>query len=172
MRAPPTADPTVRDSFAELRHIIRWLEERDRPGAPPKAILAGGWAVYAYNPYQGSYDIDLVTNSDTRGSLMHMLTSERGFSKELDPFSGRKGVVLQTPRGRPIRIDFAYMSGEDPFEGRGDTLPMDLVVSNSSVVVVGGWRVPLPSRTMLMVMKAKAMWDRRSWRRTAPTSWL
>jgi hypothetical protein len=163
MRAPPTADPTVLDSFAELRYIVRWLEGRGEPGAPPRAVLVGGWAVYAYNPYQGSYDIDLVTNSDTRGSLMHMLTSERGFVKEPDPFSGRKGVVLQTPRGRPVRIDFAYVSGEDPFEGRGDTLPMGLVVANSSVVEVGGWMIPLPSRTMLMVLKAKAAWDRR-WR--------
>lgn len=163
MRAPPTADPTVRDSFAELRFLIRWLEERSEPGAPPEAILVGGWAVYAYNPYQGSYDIDLVTNSRTRKSLMYLLTSKRGFRKELDPFSGRKGVVLETPRGRPIRIDFAYMSKEDTFEGRGDMLPMELVVTNSSVVNVGGWRIPLPSRTMLIVLKAKAAWDRR-WR--------
>jgi len=123
----------------------------------------GGWAVYAYNPYQGSYDIDLITNSSTRGSLMHLLTSKRGFVKEPDPFSGRKGVVLETARGRPIRIDFAYRSKTDPFEGTGDELSMSLVTDNSAVVDVGGWRIPLPSRTILIVMKAKAAWDRR-WR--------
>ncbi len=163
MRPPPTDDPTVRDSFQELRFILRWLDESGKPGDLPRAILAGGWAVYAYNPYQGSYDIDLITNSKTRGSLMHLLTSERGFEKELDPFSGRKGVVLETARGRPIRIDFAYMSKEDQFEGTGDPLPMRMVVDHSMVEDVGGWRIPLPSRTMLLVLKLKAAWDRR-WR--------
>ncbi len=94
---------------------------------------------------------------------MYLLTSERGFVKEPDPFSGRKDVVLATARGRPIRIDFAYMSKEDPFEGTGDKLPMGLVADHSAVVDVGGWRIPLPSRTMLLVLKAKAAWDRR-WR--------
>jgi hypothetical protein len=163
MRPPPTDDPTVLESFTELRYILRWLDEKREPDSPPRAILAGGWAVYAYNPYQGSYDIDLITNSSTRGSLMHLLTSKRGYVKVPDPFSGRKGVVLETARGRPIRIDFAYMSRADPFEGTGDELRMSLVTQNSSVVDVGGWRVPLPSRTMLLVMKAKAAWDRR-WR--------
>ncbi len=163
MRPPPTDDPTVLESFTELRFILRWLDEGQEPDSPPRAILAGGWAVYAYNPYQGSYDIDLITNSSTRGSIMHLLTSKRGFVKEQDPLSGRKGVVLETARGRPIRIDFAYMSRTDPFEGTGDELPMDLVTRNSAVVDVGGWRIPLPSRTMLMALKAKAAWDRR-WR--------
>jgi hypothetical protein len=100
MRPPPIDDPTVHDSFSELRHILRWLDERGDPEAPPRAILVGGWAVHAYNPYLGSYDIDLVTNSRTRRSLMHFLTSERGFEKEVDPFSGRVGVMLElTLRG-------------------------------------------------------------------------
>jgi len=163
MRPPPTDDPTVRESFTELRYILRWLDEKKKPDSAPRAILVGGWAVYAYNPYQGSYDIDLITNSSTRGSLMHLLTSKRGFVKEPDPFSGRKGVVLETARGRPIRIDFAYRSKTDPFEGTGDELSMSLVTDNSAVVDVGGWRIPLPSRTILIVMKAKAAWDRR-WR--------
>ncbi len=163
MRPPPIGDPTVHDSFSELRHILRWLDERGDPEAPPRAILVGGWAVHAYNPYLGSYDIDLVTDSRTRKSLMHFLTSDRGFQKEMDPFSGRKGVVLETARGRPIMIDFAYMSREDPFEGTGDSLPMQLVVDHSAVEDMGGWRVPLPSRTMLLVLKLKAAWDRR-WR--------
>jgi hypothetical protein len=163
MRPPPTDDPTVRESFAELRYILRWLDERGKPGDPPRAILVGGWAVYAYNPYQGSYDIDLITNSKTRGSLMHQLTSERGFEKEPDPFSGRKGVVLRPALGRPIRIDFAYMSMEDTFEGTPDKMPMGFVVDHSSVEDMGGLRVPLPSRMMLIILKTKAAWDRR-WR--------
>ena len=163
MRRPPTNDPLVRSSFEELRAVLTWLERSSGNEATPRAVLVGGWAVYAYNPYFGSYDIDLVTNSTTRRSLMHHLVTARGFEKYKDPSSVGIGVVLVTPQDRPIHIDFATLDGHDTFEGTGERLLMGDLIGPSTVERPGGWWVPLPSRTALLVMKLKAAWDRQ-WR--------
>lgn len=164
MQKPPTRDKLVHYSFEELRAIMRWLEVRHRDdGGSPRAILVGGWAVYAYNPYFGSYDIDLVTNSDTKGSIMYFLRTERGFEKYKSPFTGEIGVVQVSPTGLPIHIDFATLTGHMTFEGTGTKLPMVDLVSLVNVVQPGGWWVPLPNRTPLLIMKLKAAWDRQ-WR--------
>ena len=164
MRSPPTSDPLVRYSFDELRAILRWQEETHKDDEDtPRAVLVGGWAVYAYNPYYGSYDIDLVTNNRTRRSLMHYLVTERGFEKYKSPFTGEVGVVLITPIDRPVHIDFASREGYDTFEGTGRKMSMADLVSSTTVLRPGGWWVPLPSRTALLLMKLKAAWDRQ-WR--------
>jgi hypothetical protein len=164
LRTPPTNDALVRYSFEELRAILRWQEEvSGADETPPRAVLVGGWAVYAYNPYFGSYDIDLVTNSRTRRSLMHYLIAERGFEKYKNPSRDQIGVVLVTPIDRPVYIDFASIGGQDTFEGTGGRIGMDDLVSTATVQRPGGWWVPLPSRTSLLLMKLKAAWDRQ-WR--------
>ncbi len=170
MRVPPTSDPLVHQSFAELRAVLRWQEERSGPGeGPPAAVLVGGWAVYAYNPYFGSYDIDLVTNARTRRSLMHHLVTHRGFEKYKDPASGEIGVVLVTPEGRALHIDFASLSRDDTLEGTGRRVSMAPLVGEAIVLRPGGWYVPIPRRTSLLLMKLKAAWDRQ-WRLDHGTS--
>jgi hypothetical protein len=56
----------IEASIAELQNIGIWLHDRDEDPTIPKTVLIGGWAVDAYNPYLGSVDIDLVTNSKTK----------------------------------------------------------------------------------------------------------
>lgn len=170
MQRPPTSDRLVQDSFVELRAILRRLEETQEEGdGPPNIILVGGWAVYAYNPYYGSYDIDLVTNNKTRRSLMYYLIRERGFEKYKDPSSMGVGVVQITPQGRPIHIDFGSLAGYDTFEGTAGRLSMVDLLGSTTVERPGGWWVPLPSRSALLLMKLKAAWDRQ-WRLDHGTS--
>ncbi len=164
MQRPPTSDQLVQCSFVELGAITRWLEEhRKDDGVSPRAILVGGWAVYAYNSYFGSYDIDLVTNSDTKGSLMYYLRTERGFEKYKSPLTGEIGVIQIIPTGQLIHIDFATLDGHDTFEGTGERISMNELVSSARVIRPGGWWLPLPDRNALLIMKLKAAWDRQ-WR--------
>ncbi len=41
-------------SLEELRFVLSWIRERGGPAENPVAVLVGGWAVYAYNPWLGS----------------------------------------------------------------------------------------------------------------------
>lgn len=54
-------------SEGEIRRILAYLANRNDSGRPP--ILVGGWAVFAFNAYSKSQDIDLVLSSNDRGSL-------------------------------------------------------------------------------------------------------
>ena len=61
------------ESLEELRFIFNWVRERVESAENPVTVIVGGWAVYAYNPWIGSIDIDLVTNGDTKDRLMRFL---------------------------------------------------------------------------------------------------
>jgi hypothetical protein len=50
----PKGPAPVRASYRELISFIRYFRHF---GAP---VIVGGWAVYFYNPYYGSVDIDIV----------------------------------------------------------------------------------------------------------------
>lgn len=55
----------------ELKAVGGWLDESEKSGKiKPLTVLIGGWAVYSYNPWYQSIDIDLVTNKDIKESLM------------------------------------------------------------------------------------------------------
>ena len=74
---------TVKDaSLKELVEIFRWLRARGEDERNPTTVLIGGWAVYTYNQWYGSVDIDLVTNNRTRQGLMWYLRSKRGFTPQ------------------------------------------------------------------------------------------
>ena len=73
---PRTAMST---SLEELMEIFRWIRAHEKDEKGPVTVLIGGWAVYSYNPWYGSVDIDLVTNSRSRQNLMWYLRNERDF---------------------------------------------------------------------------------------------
>ena len=81
-RAPRTI---VDASLEELIDIFRWVHAREKDERNPVTVLIGGWAVYSYNKWYGSVDIDLVTNNKTKHQLMKRLRDERGFVHQRDP---------------------------------------------------------------------------------------
>jgi len=60
----------INASLEELIEIFRWVHPREKKEKYPVTVLVGGWAVYSYNQWYGSVDIDLVTNNKTRQSLV------------------------------------------------------------------------------------------------------
>jgi len=50
----PKGPVTVRESYNELVSFLRYFRHHGT------LVVIGGWAVYFYNPYYGSVDIDVV----------------------------------------------------------------------------------------------------------------
>ena len=84
--------------------IFRWIRAHEKDEKGPVTVLIGGWAVYSYNPWYGSVDIDLVTNSRSRQNLMWYLRNERGFVFQRDDMVPTT-VAKNVPEGKII-IDF------------------------------------------------------------------
>ena len=115
----------IQNSNEELQEITRFLQQKEDP-ANPKTVLIGGWAVHSYNPWYGSIDIDLITNSKTRKNLKEHLVSTRGFvrARNLDD---TKRVEKKVEDGKYIIIDFGNREQEDPFEGQTSHLTYDIL---------------------------------------------
>lgn len=150
-------DPLAQESLAELEIVFRWLQERGDDPKEPMTVLIGGWAVYSYNKYYGSIDIDLVTNNRTRTSLMYYLRKEHGYRP--DRFLGRTSVSKKTEHGKVI-IDFGTRDRADKFEGKDKSLDFTILDGNTEVKDFSGVGVPVPTRSLLILFKLKAVWDR------------
>jgi hypothetical protein len=155
-----SAARTVIDaSRAELREIFRWVRDRGEDVENPVTVLIGGWAVHSYNPWYGSIDIDLVTNHRTRQRLMKYLREVRHFSPKKHPMI-RNTVVKHTPDGE-IVIDFGSRDDVCRFEGRNEECPFSLLTGQTDLRELGeGISVAVPTRTLLLLFKLKAVWDR------------
>lgn len=153
-----TTEPLTRESLIELKAIIEWLYKRGEDPDNPITILIGGWAVYSYNKYLGSIDIDLITNSDTRHSLMYYLRSNRGYIPE--KFQGKTSVSKLTDYGKII-IDFGTKEIPDKFEGKNINFSFGILNGNIEIRDFNGIGVPVPTRSLLILFKLKAIWDRK-----------
>jgi hypothetical protein len=149
-------EPIGEESLRELRGILPWIWDRERES--PITILVEGWAVYYYNGYWGSTDIDLITNNRTRRSLRYYLLNERGYQTD-DETS--YSVHKRTTAGDVV-IDIAGR-GLHGFEGRSEHLDMDMIDGRLNLANIEGVEVYIPDRSFLLLMKMKAAWD-RGWR--------
>jgi hypothetical protein len=147
-------------SREEVGHVARWYaDHRGRNERPPSLLLIGGWAVYQYNPYTMSRDIDIIVNSDTRRSLVRWLRSERGFEMQRDEL-GQQHVRLRTADGN-IRLDYASTVARNIFHGRSEMLPFHIARANSVVMDFEEGFLPIPEPGPLLLLKAKALHDRK-----------
>jgi hypothetical protein len=155
-------------SREELIEIFRWVQARGESEREPLTVLIGGWAVYCYNPWYGSIDIDLVTNSRARHHLMKYLRDERRFTHRRHPLIPNT-VAKQSPEGE-ILIDFGSREDICRFEGRTEECPFSLLDGHTAVREIRpGSPVVIPERTLLLIFKLKAAWD-RSFRLRSGTS--
>ncbi len=146
-------------SLEELRFILNWVREREEPAENPVTVLVGGWAVYAYNPWLGSIDIDLVTNRNTKESLMRFLIKEREYRHHRIP--GIHTVYKPTDYGQSVIIDFGNRDEHYRFEGRDEELNFDSL--NGQIIekdIRSGIAACVPTRSLLLLFKLKASWDR------------
>jgi hypothetical protein len=148
------------ESIAELSALFDIVNSKEGESARPVTLLIGGWAVYTYNAYFGSTDIDIVTTSDRKKHLITGLR-HRGFRYHKDTFEDRRLCKL-TGAGQII-VDFFNSRTNYMFEGRQETMKFDVLYDGWRKNDIRGIAVPVPSRTALLVTKLKAAWD-RSWR--------
>lgn len=149
----------IEASLTELAEIYHWVHNRESM-ENPDTILIGGWAVYCYNPWYGSIDIDLVTNAGTRQHLMRHLETTRGFLKRRNP-PFKNSVAKVIPPDGEVIIDFIPRNERNCFEGRYETCPLDLLNGRTFVKVISpGFSVTIPERSLLLLLKLKAAWDR------------
>ncbi len=154
----PRYDPTesiVSRSLEELGLITDWLAAGKGRGA---TVLVGGWAVHAYNPWYGSVDIDLVTNSRTKNTLKNFLKTERGYGSHKIP--GILNTVSKETDDGEIIVDFIARRAQ-PFEGTSKKLNFDVPEERTVSMPLGeGVSAVVPTRGTLLLMKMKAGWDR------------
>lgn len=141
----------------ELGAILGYLAGKtgDRP-----PILIGGWAVFAYNPYSRSIDIDLVLSSKHRTSLRHWLKRERGYTKKRAHVDGWHGAVKDMQGLGEVIVDIATFEEQYAFEGREERLNFDLALKHHAQRSIGESIANIPTRSLLLLYKAKAAWDR------------
>lgn len=160
----PYFDPNPRiisQSLEELRFIFNWVRERGETSGNPVTVLIGGWAVDAYNPWYGSVDIDLVTNSRTKNSLKYTLKNERGYGT-YEMWGESKSVSKQTGDSniKEIIIDFIYRE-QIKFQGILVDFDFNIPIEQTTIKEIRGEVFAIvPTRSLLLLMKLKAAWDR------------
>lgn len=147
-------------SFEELRHILRWMDERNGTTEGDPGVLIGGWAVYAYRPYLGSIDVDLVMSRAMRKSLSHWLIENRGFEPTRTQEPGWEGVRKRVGRAWVV-ADFGNRHEVYRFEGHVDAaLPFSILDGRTARREIQGVKVVVPERSLLILFKLKAAHDR------------
>ena len=159
----PKFQRIMNDSLEEAKAIFEWVTKREREDEKPITVLVGGWAVYTYNPYYGSVDIDLVTNNRTKNSLQQYLIESRGYERRRDPLSNIRYICKDFASHGVVEIDFGSREGFNNFEGREEELPLSLISDLSEFRSLERIEVPVPTKSFLLLMKMKAAWD-RNWR--------
>lgn len=145
-------------SLEEVKEIFRWVQAKGVEESGPRIVLIGGWAVYTYNQYYGSLDIDLVINKRIRHSLKRYLTWRRGFEYVNGPLATTIGKRID---GRNIVIDFRPREDFNKFEGRSEVCPFTFLDNHTEARdIAPGFPVIVPEQTLLMIYKLKAAWDR------------
>jgi hypothetical protein len=152
-----------RRSLEELHAIVAWTTAMEQAGKiRPVTVLIGGWAVYAYNPWYASIDIDLITNSEVKNDLMRHLIAVRQFSRDAsDPPSTVVKYVKTDGGPGEIRLDFVSRTKSYPFEGINDTLDFRTLEDHTVLKKIGeGLSFRVPERSLLLIYKLKAVSDR------------
>ncbi|SDF96551.1 hypothetical protein SAMN04488589_1845 [Methanolobus vulcani] len=160
----PQYEPTQRIialSLEELNEIIRYLHEKNDNLKDSNTVLIGGWAVDSYNPWFGSIDIDLITSSKIRKSIMFHLRENRDFKPYRLP--GISTSVQKMTDAGPVIIDFATWQKPFLFEGIDDDyLDFRILKKNTEMRTIrGGIEMTVPTREALIILKLKAIWDRQ-----------
>lgn len=154
----PTFDSIEEASEHELGEILGYLSNRSEGDRPP--VLVGGWAVYSYNTYSKSQDIDLILSSDDRTSLRYWLRNERDYSRKRRHRDGWHGATKDLGELGTIVVDIGSFERRYPLEGRDESLDFSLALDHHVTTRIAGTRFRIPTRSLLLLYKAKAAWDR------------
>ncbi len=158
----------VKESYSELVSLLKWFSL-----FAPIPTIIGGWAVYFYNSYFGSIDIDIVGPSH-RGLFMDLIERyERTHGYE---FIAKNQLGLEATSRKPVTRNskiIGYMeidvcTFEDPkpsgfHENPDKQLPYSLTSENRyrrEVKLDENAVCYIPRKPLLLLYKMKAVRDR------------
>jgi hypothetical protein len=121
-------------------------------------VLIGGWAIWHYNPYLESKDVDLVIRRKEYWRLKEFLRA-LGFTETRGKLV-KKGFTIKTPEGG-IDVDI-YDDKIGPIEV--ESIFQDRLWQ---VTKMGGWGIRVASPTVLLITKLIAAKERGLERRSA-----
>ncbi len=168
MSVTPKGPASVRASYRELISFVRYFRHF---GAP---VIVGGWAVYFYNPYYGSVDIDVVGPS-VKGTFDQIIEGyERSHGYEIlqqDPLGTEITAMkpIYSKRGKKIgdmEIDacsYERTSATQFHEDDSKSLPYSLCERNAcrrEARIAKDAVCYVPSKALLALFKVKARRDR------------
>jgi hypothetical protein len=158
----------VEDSYQELTSLLKWFSLHG-----PIPIIIGGWAVYFYNSYFGSIDIDTVGPSH-QGRFIDLIERyERTHGYE---FTARDELGLEITSRKPVYqndkligyIEIDACSFEDPkpgsfHENPQKLLPYTLTAKKqyqNEIKLEEDTICYIPTKPLLTLYKIKAARDR------------
>lgn len=101
-----------------------------------------------------------MLNSRDRSGLQHWLRSERGCTPVRKQDTGWFGARKVVAPGMEFVVDIATYDEIHRFEGSEEALSFDLVLDHHTRVRLPSGSIRIPSRSLLVLYKAKAAWDR------------
>jgi hypothetical protein len=160
-----TTDIVRRESLSELRQLAGWF----RVNHGLQITLLGGWAVYSYNPYLGSLDIDCLGPADPFTLQLNIYMNSNGYVLEPDSDHGaaseswKKPVIHEELRIGEIHIDACDYGFRNVFkENPEKMIPYDLCINSEFIErrTIEGDYVYVPVKELLFLYKTKAARDR------------
>ena len=159
------ADIVRRESLADLRKLGAWFHSKHGL----TIVLLGGWAVYSYNPYVGSFDIDCLGPDDPFTRYLNIYMRQNGYVLEPEsPFGAasecwRKPILVEKTEIGSIYIDacdfeFRNFFKEDPTK----EIPYNLCTKKEHLRLrpISGEYFYVPVKELLFLYKTKAARDR------------
>ena len=158
----------IKDSYQEITSLLKWFSLHG-----PIPIIIGGWAVYFYNSYFGSIDIDIVGPSH-QGHFIDLI--ERYKRTHGYEFTTRDELGLEATSKKPVYknntligyIEIDACSFEDPkpggfHENPQKLLPYTLTAEkqyHKEIKLEEDALCYLPTKPLLTLYKIKAARDR------------
>lgn len=158
------ADKVRGESLSELKRLAGWFDLQ----YGTTIIVLGGWAVFSYNPYQGSFDIDCVGPREPFYSQLDLYMSSHGYELKRRDRIGltkffAKPIAEQGSHIGDINIDACSFEDENPFKENTNTrLPYGLCAKTEYIDrrQINSTYVWVPTKELLFLYKLKALRDR------------
>lgn len=134
------------DIYETSKHVVKELLD-----AGTEVGVIGGWAIWAYNPYKYSLDIDVVLRPGGLWKVREKLL-QLGFAETSGGHLGKKGFK-KAVEGGAIEVD-VYDESIGPFTAQE-------VLDRSLEKDLFGMKAKIASPTDLMILKVYALTERR-----------
>jgi len=147
------------------RELFRFEAYAENYGV--KTTIVGGWAVYAFNPYLESIDIDVVVPKDRISNIELILTQQCGWTQTTTDLGIWKRFSKQIPDADPSDNIFFDLLSEDltnPFhEDNNKRIPFSICLQSDHYIrrsIDENTRISVPIKELLFLYKLKSHRDR------------